>query len=207
MDEPHSSVTEVEDHRILVGHSDWTKMLTVIANHVKPLAVVFEVVGTDMVRFPTLHRRQVGIGHHDLFVPATEDSLDPRVLEARYASVTGLRQHVAKGVVAAITGHEHQDVRDIIEEPWTSLVVASVAGTDPSCEQVVNPAVVQQARIEDRSVPRHRAGSDDWSIADPSNEGVAPRFKSVDIIQFQLDTHALYVCTANGSAERGVGRG
>jgi hypothetical protein len=64
------------------------------------------------------------------------------------------------------------------------MVVASIAGTNPSGEQVIDAVVVQQTGVEDRSIPWHRTVLDDGAVAEPPNESVSTCAKPVDFAEF-----------------------
>ncbi len=156
MDECNPAVREVEQHGVLVLDTVGTQQSAAVGIEVESLTVVDQQVGADPPRLVGIGR-EIGVGHHDVVTAGIPDDLDPRVLEAVDAMVTGAGEDVGELVRHAIVRPEDRDVGHVVQESRARTVVEPIRVAHRSREQMEVTVVMEQSGVEDRPVPRQRA--------------------------------------------------
>ena len=101
MDERNPAVGKVEQHGVLVLDTVGTQQPAAVGIEVESLTVVDQQVGADPPRLVGIGR-EIGVRHHDVVAAGIPDDLDPGVLEAVDAMVTGAGEDVGELVRHAV---------------------------------------------------------------------------------------------------------
>ena len=165
MNQCYASVGQIEQHRVLVGHSGGPDHTNRVLVEAEPLPVVDQSVHANPPWLFGCRVGKIGICHHQLGGTVRLHPLESRVLIAPDSMMTRRRKDALELKRAPVVRHEDEEIGDVVDKTRPAeLRVGAIALPNSPREDVVAAVMVKQTGVEDRPVAGHGTGCNERHI-------------------------------------------